>query len=317
MKYVKRILTISLFILGLAGILLASSYVFVPKNNAADSGMEESRANGVLGEKSNTLDIVILGDSESTCSFVPLQLWKDTGYTSYVCGTNAQTLDYTNVMLKRVFTKQSPKIVLLETNALYRKQSIINIMFTRLCEKFTVFRYHDRWKILGWGDFNNKSDYTWTDDLKGYVYSTIVNPSQKSKYMLITDKKEEIPTLNRNSVQEIKKFCDNNGAKLILVSAPTTLLWNYARHNAMKEFSSELGCEYIDMNLLTKKIPIDWKKDTRDKGDHLNYFGATKVTKYMSSYLKSTGLLVNHKNDPVYKDWDKALARFEKTTQSQ
>lgn len=94
---------------------------------------------------------------------------------------------------------------------------------------------------------------------------------------------------------------------MILISTPSTVNWNYARYNGISELASELGCEYIDMNLMTEEIPIDWDKDTRDKGDHLNYFGAKKVTSFISNYLSKTKLLVSHKGDSDYQKWDESL----------
>ena len=61
---------------------------------------------------------------------------------------------------------------------------------------------------------------------------------------------------------------------------------------------------------MQEQIPIDWEKDTRDKGDHLNYFGAKKVTAFLGKYLSDTGLVSNHKNDRDYEHWNTALADF-------
>ena len=151
--YIKRFVCMIVFAAGLIGILTASSFVFAPKNNMPQFGMEEVSANGILGERENSIDVLVLGDSEAYSSISPMQIFKDTGFTSYVCATAGQPLDYTVVMLHRAFEKQSPKIVILETDAIYRKISAKNAVISRLSAYFSIFRYHDRWKKLSWNDF--------------------------------------------------------------------------------------------------------------------------------------------------------------------
>ena len=103
MIYIRRFFTGIVFIAGLICLLLIASSVFEPKNNMENFGMEEVTANGILGEKDNSIDVLVLGDSEAYSSIIPLQLWQDTGYTMYVCGSSAQTLGYTDTLLKRCF----------------------------------------------------------------------------------------------------------------------------------------------------------------------------------------------------------------------
>lgn len=311
MIYIKRVFTFIMFVLGLAGLLMASSYIFLPKSNDKNSGMEEFKANGILGEKENSIDVLFVGDSELYSAVIPLEIWQNKGYTSYNCGTSGQTLDYTQVMLNRTFEKQSPKVVFLETNAIYRKFTVKNVLFTKSADYFSILRYHNRWKTMKIDEINKPVEFTFTDECKGYRFSTTVKPSTKGKnYMVPTEKSAVIEKLNRQSVEKIKKICDENGVKLVLLSTPSTKNWNYMRHNGVEALANDLGCEYIDLNLLPKEIPIDWQADTRDKGDHLNYFGAKKVTTYLAEYLENTGLLTDKRGNSDYENWDKAVEAF-------
>ncbi|MDD6435855.1 MAG: SGNH/GDSL hydrolase family protein [Clostridiales bacterium] len=311
MKYVKRIVLSLVFIAGLCGLLLASSRIFVPKSNNKESGTEEVEANGILGERPKSVDGVVLGDSESYSAIIPLQLWKERGYTVYNCGTSGQTLDYSQVMLKRVFSRHKPKVVLMETNAIFRPISRSNMFYTMLCERFSIFRYHNRWKSIDIDGISDSVNYTWTDEWKGYRYSNLVNASSSEGYMSPSEEYADIPEANLDYLKSMKELCDENGTKMILVSTPSTVNWNYKRHNSMKEAAKALDLDYIDLNVEAKEIGIDWTKDTRDKGDHLNYSGAKKVTTYLGQYLQNTGLMKSHLGDPKYESWDAASNKFE------
>ena len=128
-----------------------------------------------------------------------------------------------------------------------------------------------------------------------------------------TDAAEKISSENRRYVEMMKNLCEQNGAKLVLVSSPSPKNWNMPRHNAVKALSKELGVEYIDMNLMGRKIPIDWSRDTKDKGDHLNYSGATKVSLFLSKYLQKTGLFKDKRNEKAYAQWHDAVKQFDES----
>ena len=73
--------------------------------------MDYPDAYGFLGEPEDTIDVVVLGDSESYSAVSPLAIWKNTGYTTYVCGTAGQPLPLSYSILEEVFRHQSPKIL--------------------------------------------------------------------------------------------------------------------------------------------------------------------------------------------------------------
>lgn len=311
MKYFRIILRILAFTLGLAVLFTVTSLVFSPKSNSPSSGMEEVSANGILGEKENTIDALIIGDSESYSSISPLHIWGQTGYTSYVCGSAGQTLDYSETLLSRALETQNPKYVFLETDAIYRDLSAQNVMLSSLTGQFDVFRYHNRWKTLSLSDFVQQINFSWTDKYKGFILNNTSVPSKAVNHMKRTNAIQQISAINSQYVERIKSICDENGIKLVLLSTPSTVNWNYERHNGVQQLADDLGCEYIDLNLKNNTLKIDWETDTRDAGDHLNYKGAVKVSDYLAEYLKSSRKLSDHRGDKLYELWAEANKAYE------
>ena len=79
----------------------------------------------------------------------------------------------------------------------------------------------------------------------------------------------------------------------------------------IKEFASKYNLEYIDLNQ-DNPIEIDWNKETKDEGSHLNYIGAKKVSLYLGNYLKETNLVISHKDDIKYDSWNKSYEKYQK-----
>lgn len=314
-KIIKRIVSCVLFVAILLGLLQVSSLVFQPKSNDKASGIHYSRANGIFSEPKDSIDTVFIGDSEVYHSFIPLNIWRDYGITSYDVSSPSQKLVYSMEFLKKTFEKQSPKIVFLETNAIFRKSYLEDEITYKAEQIFPVFRYHDRWKNLQLKDFSASVEYTANENNKGYYFTKKSKPATDKaikEYMKYSDVSAPILSTNKKYLNGIAKFCEKHGAKLVLISTPSTKNWNYQRHNTMEAISKDLGVDYIDTNLLRDDIPIDWKKDTKDKGDHLNYNGAVKMTNYIGKYLDDTKLFKDKRNDPSYDNWNTCLDKFEK-----
>lgn len=309
MAYFRRVMAWLLFFAGLIALFFIISRIFIPKDNTEEAGMEHVRANGILAEPPDSIDILVMGDSESYNSYSPLLMWKETGYTSFTCGTDAQKLTYTKTLLERALEKQKPKVVILETLAIYRPIKLDNVVLEELSSTFPVFRYHDRWKSLSPADFTQPVTATQTHPYKGHAHITKVVPCDNKEYMHPTDKAASIALVNQYYVKAIKELCDRHGAQLLLVSTPSPVNWSYERHNGIQKFADELGCDYVDLNL--ESLGIDWTKDTFDKGDHLNHFGSVKVTSFLADYLRDRGGLTDHRTDPAYSGWDQALKDYE------
>lgn len=309
-KIAKTAGRIVCFALILLVLLLGTSLLFQPKSNSKDAGMLDATANGILSEPKNTIDVLIVGDSEAYSAFIPLKVWKDYGYTPYVCATSAQILCYSYEFLEKTFQTQKPKIVMLETNAIYRSFSYSDIVTQKLSEKLSVFRYHNRWKTLSFRDWSFGVDLSNTEINKGYIYTNGINPANVKGYMRPTEMRESFPSKNRTYVEKIQKLCEQNGAKLVFVSTPSVKNWDMRKHNAIMDFSKQLGYDYLDMNTLRKEVPINWQTDTRDKGDHMNYEGALKVSSFIGKYCESLGVFKDKRGDEKYSGWDNAVKTF-------
>ncbi len=313
-RILKKFLRITSFLLILVFMLGGISWIVSPKDNR---NMHNTTANGFLGEKPNSIDVLILGDSESFTSFSPMQIWRDYGYTTYVCGTSRQYVQDTYNFLERFTQSQKPKVVFLETNLLYRAEGRFSDIFRvaqNTASKFLpVFEYHNRWKRLGLNDFHKTKGYTWRDELKGFRINAKIVPYEGTpQYMKKTDKAKRIPPVCTYYFKKMAEICKENNAELVLVSTASPVNWSYEKHNGVAKLAKEYGLKYLDMNLVVDELKIDWKNDTYDKGDHLNFYGAQKATDYLGKYIKANYSITDNRSKEEFKHWNEDLKVYEK-----
>lgn len=313
----REIIKSVLFLLGLAMLIAASSMFFQPKNNNEAYGMELPHANGILGEAEDTIDVLFVGDSISYCSIIPIQIWKDYGITSYLCGSTMQHLYLSKEFIEKTFENQSPEFVFLGTATVFNHFTQQEKIWNSLEQKIPLLRYHDRWKTLSdWPEWETgfKTDYDDSEIEKGYKYSTGIVEGNVGDYNAPTDALEWIPPINKKTLEELAEICDRNGAQLILLSEPNAMgSWAPHRHNAIAVLAEEMGLEYLDLNYMPEEVPIDWATDTFDGGDHLNYAGAQKVTAYLGKYLWNMGIFEDKRGNEEYEAWNEAKKAFYET----
>ena len=306
----RNILSAGSFLLILAVLLVLLSLVFFPKGNRLEDGIQEPELYGFLGEPENSLDVVVLGDSIPLCSMIPPRLWRDFGYTSYVCASTAQKLCQSEKLLTVFLKSQQPKFVLLETDQMYLEMSTLDVLQCNLEGLLPVLRYHDNWKFVRPSQMLRTPDYSCRDSLKGYHLRKTIDALDPEAYMLPTEETEPISSAAEAGVRRIKALCDRAGAKLVLYTAPNAATWNTPRHNAVQALADSLEVPYLDGNLEVTNLV--WQSDTLDKGEHLNLLGAEKVTAWLGTCFASTGLLEDKRGDPAYALWEEDLAEFER-----
>jgi hypothetical protein len=101
---------------------------------------------------------------------------------------------------------------------------------------------------------------------------------------------------------------------LILYTTPSPKNWTASKHNSATALADENQLKLIDFNLMQDEVPFDWEKDTRDEGDHPNYFGSVKISKYIGAYLAKEGKLTDYRKDKNYESWNQDLIAYKKLT---
>jgi len=295
-------------------LLLIISRIVVPKNNTKAAGVSKGKIRqvGILAEPENTLDVIMAGNSEAYTSFIPLEAWNEYGYASYVLGSPGQKLPAIVTVLYDAIKKQNPKVVMLEADTIYKETKITSPILQLVNRVLPVLQYHNRWKKLNGNDFFGEINYTKRQRDKGFYLSYKVVSGKNKKYMKKSDEIEKIQKANELYVKLIKHACDAKGIEFMLYSTPSMVNWTTAKHNGIEKLAKELGVEYLDMNLMKEEVNIDWKVDTRDEGDHLNYTGSLKATKFLAKYLKENKDLPDHRQDKKYKSWNKDYKKYMK-----
>ena len=300
----KNVLKSILFIFILLVLTEIITILFLPKDMLKKYGFKATVTYPILEEQPNTIDAIVLGDSLVYSSVSPMEIWDQYGYPVYDCAEAAESMKESYESLKIAIDHEHPKIVLFETNMLFRnpnKKPWYYKVKRKILQYIPITKYHNDWKRIGTAPENNIADVD-----KGYIYVT-----KKEKYKPIDNKKNlhkarKILPGNMEYLKKMIKLCEDNNVKFTLISNPSQVSWRYSKHHASEKISKEYQLDYLDLNIIEDELGIDWANETKDDGDHLNHSGAKKVSAYIGKYLKETKLLTDKRNDPQYKVWNKA-----------
>lgn len=199
-------------------------------------------------------------------------------------------------------------MVILETDQLYTNSNSVQVIARdvrkQILNQFSVLEYHDRWKQFDPKTAVKRKSYSARFASKGQFVSGAKVPYRGKEYIKKTKKRDEINPLFVRKLDELNALCKKNGAQLILVQVPSQTTWTYARHNAVNDYAKKNGIPFLDMDLKRKEIGFSWKTDSRDAGNHLNCYGAKKVSLYVGQYIKDHVQLEDKRQNTAYAGWN-------------
>ena len=307
----KKALTVICCLLVTVTIYIYICLIVSPKSIYDSGGSNYYQGMGFLAEPENSIEVMMFGNSDVYAGFIPAKLFDKYGYTSYASGTSLQTIGEINHLLRKTLKSQTPKVVVLEVDCLYEK-SYKGINDTNIL--LAPFTFHVRWKELKLSDFYTIPDRTKKYDIsKGYVYSNKIYKFENKNYMGNNDSKP-LPTPKRN-LRQLKYFietCRENNIEIVFLELPSSSSWNYAKHNFIKNLSKKKNIPFIDLNVKNNNYNIDFSKDFRDNGNHMNVNGAEKATLYIGKFLhKNYSIFLSNKHNHIeYKHWKDVVDHY-------
>ena len=113
----KNTVEICLFLGILFAIFAVSSYFVKPGSGEVYNIVQVTqRLDSFEKEPTDTIDVVFAGNSEVYRSFSPLQIFADTGITSFLMSDSALRLCDAAELIRASFRSQTPMVIVLEAD---------------------------------------------------------------------------------------------------------------------------------------------------------------------------------------------------------
>ena len=337
----KRILIALCATLVCAILLGAAQAVVMPK-------YRENPEGALIGEyygESGGHDVIFVGDCEVYESLIPAVLWEEAGVSSYVRGSAQQLVWQSYYILEETFKYEQPKAVVFNVLALkygtpqseaFNRMTLDGMKWSpskvrAICASMTeeenfleyvfpLLRFHSRATQLTGDDFR----YAFTDaptvSQCGYLMQTgvvpMTEPGQKGPSLL----SYTLPETAMDYLERMRQLCQENGAELILMKAPTNS-WAYWWYDQWEEqivaYAAEKGLSYYNFIPLCEEMGIDWSTDTYDAGVHLNVYGAEKLSRYMGRLLAERhGISDRRSESETAARWQQRVASYQTQKQA-
>ena len=283
-------------------------------------------------------DVIFLGDCEVYANYSPMELYRNNGITAYIRGTPQQLVWMSYYVAEETFRYESPRVLVFNVNAMrysepvseaYNRLTIdqmrwsgskVGIIAASMTEEeqflsyvFPILRYHSRFDELTQEDFSylfKVKDNTFN----GFQLHTEVVPVGTLPV------KKVLPDYQFGDIcyeylDKIRLLCEENGTELILVKAPSLYPYWYDEYDEqIREYAAEYGLAFYNFVERSEEIGLDFTKDTYDSGNHLNLFGAVKLSQYFGDILAEEHGVADHRQDPeIASVYDKKLQVYDET----
>jgi len=306
--------------------VLLSALVYFLEGLLQTGGSVVERKRAIEQRPADSIDVMIIGNSHAYCTFNPAVMEEVIGKRVFNAGLPDQKIDMTYFTLQEMLKNQNPETIVLEAFSFGRSDSgyagfVANmdamkpslLKFKEAFEIFPdkydafrmsvgLFRSHNNWKKPSVMKDNLKymlgrpaKDYKGFDGF--YPLSSKMSAETIKKYKDAKDIKFT-PVVDEYSAGYFKRIvllCKERNIRLVVAMAPFNDLYvQKVEYNSFYEKMNELcrdeSAEYVDFNMLYQQIGLTYDdfEDAFHHAQHMNEWGAEKVSRYMAEYLRDT-----------------------------
>ena len=330
----RKILVIFIAVVILCGSLWLAQKLVMPK-------YQTKPLEGILTaeyyEETMPHDVLFVGDCEVFSNFSPITLYQEYGITSFIRGSAQQLVWQSYYLLEDALKTDSPSVVVFNVLALkygepqneaYNRMTLDGMRWGKakagairasmtegeemISYLFPLLRFHSRWSELTEEDIRclfRKEPVSHA----GYLLRADVRPVTKTPTPApLTD--PHLPAASMEWLDRMASLCRENGIELVLIKSPSIEPYWYAEWDSdVRAFAEANGLWYINMIEENDSIGIDFSQDTCDMGQHLNVYGAEKLSAWFGARLLERYDLPDRRTEQAYADvWEAKTERYEK-----
>jgi len=310
-------------------IILVISTVYKVLSWKDTSGEYLSSVNQLYNTENNLIDVAFVGTSHVYDGIYPSILWNKDGISSFDMAISGQDKNSAYHSLVELLKTQSPQVVVVDIFAVTKDKYYVesNLYRNSLSLKPSInsynlltdivsgediqshfFRFpiiHTRYKELTRMDFETNLINVYS---RGELYNNLCSPLEADLMIAPTvEEFTELSDANREWIDSLIELSKSENFNLVFFSSPFAISYSQQMIiNGAVQYATEQGIVCLDFNKNPDWINLDINTDFMDQ-NHLNFYGAQKLSSWLSDWLSQNYDLADHRGDSKYYQWDSDL----------
>ena len=308
----------------------------------ADAEESEHIMDEFYEQKENSVDVVYFGTSASQRAYVVPKAYHDDGIAAYTMACGTQPFVLTKYLMKETLKTQKPELFIVELRGTCQdKDKLWDVAVRRMVDNmkmsqnkidtiqavidyaeggentidtsglsyyFPLLKYHGRWnpskQPKKWGNIDYYKGYTLDH---GVCFKTTEISSIQTN-----DSQAKIAPETEKVLIDLLDYCDTIDTKVLFVISPYECTeYGMQRLNYSKAICEERGYTVLNFLPLEAKASLGlYDKCCYYNREHLNYYGSTLYTDYISKYIKANYDIPDRRGDDKYSGWEEEYERL-------
>ncbi len=283
----------------------------------------------------HSIDAVCFGSSGIREYFISVEGFHRCGAAIYNLGTSNQPFAATKYLIREVLKTQDPQVFVIDLRGVTddvivtanirkvtdsmrfsaNRKELIDVLLSQPIEivsdetldpmdfYFSFTTYHRRWENLRRDDFGK------TDTWMGYSINTETDDFE-GEPLSIHDERVPLPECIEEVLTELMAELETLDQKVLFTITPAW--YDKKSWGMMLSAVDRLNASGYDVLVMSPEAEETELLSDRDfrENDHVNTYGAMKVTDYLADYLSARYDLPDHRGDEKYRRWETEYAEF-------